>query len=57
MLEDVNVRNLQTCENFYEFTWAKLTIAGKQNLNGQRTYPTEWKFCTLFYTSQSQEEA
>ena len=50
----VNLRNVQTHNNFYEFIWAKLTtIAGKQNLNGLRKCSIKWQFCYLFYTSES----
>ena len=40
LVRAVDVRNVQTCENFYEFIWAKLTtITGKQNLKDWENAP------------------
>ena len=38
------------------YIWVKLTIAGKQNLNGLRKWSREWQFCNLFYILHSEEE-
>ena len=36
-IASVNIRNVQTCKNFYEFIWAKpTTIAWKNNLSELR---------------------
>ena len=33
-INEVNIRNIQTCKNLYELICTKLTIVGKQNLSG-----------------------
>ena len=47
--KSINVNNVQTCKNFYEFIWSKLmTIDGKQNLSWLRKCSREWQLCIYF---------